>query len=138
MFDVIFFVLVSLYMFVTVKVMEWQTLLVLGLKFDTPEIFLKHRRACDVAGPALFLCVIASLFAMTIVPWYVGIGIFCVALLCAVWVGRRKAFNIYRRGYHEMMDSAENDEERAEYEAETKRTDQELSDRVQRRRKYRI
>ncbi len=136
MYDVIFFALVSLYIVVSVKVDEWITISALGFKIETPEVFLKHPRAYDFVRSALFLCAIAMFFVMSI--RYVGGVTLALAWLGVGWIGRRKAFNNYRQILGEMMDIAENDEEKTEYEAASKKTDQELMDMVQMSMKYEI
>ena len=136
MFDVIFFLLVLLYIVVSIKVEEWITISAIGFKIETPEMFLKHPRAYDVVRSALFIGAIAAFFAMY--TRYVGGITLAVAWLGAGWIGRKKAFNNYRRILREMMDTAENDQERAEYEAASKKTDEELMNIVQMSMKYGI
>ncbi len=136
MYDVIFFVLISLYIVASVKVDEWITISALGFKIETPEMFLKHPRYYDIVRSVLFLCAIAMFFAMS--TRYVGGVTLVLAWLGAGWIGRRKAFNNYRRILGEMMDNAENDKERVEYEAALKKTNQELMDMVQMSMKYGI
>ena len=135
MYDVIFFVLISLYIIVSIKVDEWITISALGFKMETPEMFLMNPRVYDIVRSALFLCAVAAFFAMSIK--HVGV-ILVLAWLGAGWIGRKKAFKNYRRILGEMMDSAENDTERAEYEAASKKTDNELMDMVQMSMKYGI
>ena len=136
MYDVIFFVLISLYIVVSIKVDEWITISALGFRMETPEMFLKHPRAYDIVRSALFLCAVAMFFAMS--TRYVGGVTLALAWLGAGWIGRKKALNSYRRILGEMMDSAENDKEKAEYEAASKKTNQELMDMVQMSMKYGI
>ena len=136
MYDVIFFAMVSLYIVVSAKVDEWITISALGFKIETPEMFLRYPRAYGVVRSALFLCAIAMFFAMS--TRYVGGVTLVLAWLGAGWIGRRKALRNYRRILGEMMDSAENDEERVEYETALKKTDQELMNMVQMSMKYGI
>jgi hypothetical protein len=136
MFDVIFFLLVLIYIVVSIKADEWITISALGFKIETPEMFLKHPRAYDVLRSALFLCAIATFFAMS--TRYVGGVTLVLSWLGSGWIGRRKAFNNYRRILREMMNTAEDAQEKDEYEAESKKTDQELMDRVKMSMKYGI
>ncbi|MCK5000396.1 MAG: hypothetical protein KAS23_12705 [Anaerohalosphaera sp.] len=134
MYDIIFFVLVILYTLVSAKVDEWITISALGFKMETPEMFLKHPRYYDVIRSALFLSAIAVFFAMS--TKYAGGGIIALAWFGAGWVGRKKAFKNYRQIIREMKFHEEDKEQRAKYESELNKTDQELMEMVQTSMKY--
>jgi len=130
MFEVFFFILVVLYTLVSVKVDEWITISALGFKSETPMQFLQKPRLYDIVRSALFLAAIATSFGMMAVPWYIGFVILVVMWLAAGSIGRKKAFNKYRKILQEMMVYAESHEEQAEYEKASKKTDQELMEMV--------
>ena len=131
MYDVLFFTLVVLYAIVSVKVDEWITISALGFKLETPLYFLSKPRYYDIVRSALFLVAILASFGLSAIPWFSGFFILAIIWLGASWIGRRKAVNNYRRILREMMDNAENAEEKAEYEMRSKQTDRELMDIVQ-------
>ena len=131
MFEGALVVLAVLYGLVSVKVDEWITISALGFKSETPMMFLQKPRFYDVARSALFLCAVASSFGMVAIPWYVGLIVLAVVWLTAGSVGRKKAFAKYRQILREMITSSETPDERAEYEAASQKTDQELMDMVQ-------
>lgn len=137
MAELIFVILTVLYSLVSAKVDEWITISTLGFLGQTPVMFLERPRLYYVVRSALFIVAVAVSFATTFARWYI-----CLAILAGVWlgagcVGRRKAFNTYRRILREMMEQADSPEQRAEYEAASKRNDQELLQRVQMHRGYR-
>lgn len=138
MFEIVLIVLVVLYALVSAKVDEWITISALGFKTETPLMFLQKPRLYDVVRSVLFLGAIAASFGMSTIPWYIGLGILALVWLGAGWVGRRKAFNNYRKVLREMVEHAETPKEKAEYEAASRKTDQELMDMVQMSMKYGI
>jgi hypothetical protein len=138
MFEFAFLVLVVLYTLVATKVDEWITISALGFKIETPLMFLQKPRFYDVVRSALFLGAIATTVGMSTIPWFMGLGILALVWLGAGWVGRKKAFKNYRRILLEMVEQAETPKEKAELEAASKKTDQELMDMVQMSMKYGI
>jgi len=138
MFESVFVVLMVMYALVSIKVDQWITIAALGFKTETPQMFLEKPRIYDVIRSALFVAAACSAFAMTVIPWYVGLGILAFVWLGASWIGRKNAFNDYRRILREMMEHAETASDRAEYETDSKRTDQELQEIAQRSLKWGI
>jgi hypothetical protein len=61
-----------------------------------------------------------------------------MAWLGAGWIGRKKAFKVYRHELREMMEEDRSAEDRAEFEDALKKSDDELMDMVQVRMKYGI
>lgn len=132
MFEIVFFVLLLLYSVVSAKVDEWITVSALGFKMETPRFFLERPRLYGIVRSILFLGAAATIFAMTIIPWFIGLGLLGAVWLGAGWIGRKKAFSTYRKILRTMMEFEDNTpEQRAEYEAQSKKTDQELMDLVQ-------
>lgn len=131
MFEAILIVLVLLYAIVSAKVDEWITISALGFKSETPMMFLQNPRIYDVVRSVLFLGATASSFGMKDLPWYVGLIALAVIWLVAGSIGRKKAFAKYRQVLREMIDFAETPEEKEEYEAASRKTDEELMNMVQ-------
>ncbi len=122
-----FFVLLALlYTVVSVKIDEWITISALGFKSETPLMFLKWPRLYDVVRFALLLLAVMVALAMEELPWYMGLVVLGAAWLGAGWIGRKKAFKNYRQILQQMMHSAEAPDEKHQYEAESKKTDEEL------------
>lgn len=136
MFEIIFIILVSLYILVAIKIEEWITISALGFRIETPEMFLTHPEVYDVVRAVLFLLAVVTLFLISI-KILSGV-ILAVAWIGAGWIGRIKAFNNYRFILREMMSTAENEHERAEYYASSQKTNQELREIVQISMKYGI
>ena len=132
----VFIALVVIYTVVAAKVDEWITISALGFRLETPEMFLRSPRRYDVVRAALFIGAIAILFGTSAMSWYMGTGILGVAWLGAGWIGRKRAFKIYRRELREIMNETDSAGAKAEFEAALKKSDQELMDMVQRRMKY--
>lgn len=126
MAEFIFLVLTILFSVVSAKVDEWITISALGFKSETPPMFLRWEGVYIVGRLILWLLAAAVSFAMTFIPWYTGLVILVIAWLGAGRVGKKKGFNAYRRILREMMESADTPEQKAEYETESKKSDQDL------------
>lgn len=130
MIDAIFVGLVVLYTMFAAKVDEWITIAALGFKLETPQGFLKHPRAYDVVRSAIFLVAASTLFWTRYIPWYIGLVVLAGAWLAAGRVGQRKAFATYRQVWREGLEDAGTPDDRVWREAESKRTDEELRERL--------
>ncbi|NLT51241.1 MAG: hypothetical protein GXX85_10020 [Ignavibacteria bacterium] len=138
MFESALVILTVLYAIVSVKVEEWITISALGFKGATPMMFLQNPIFYKVVRGVFFLGAVASCFGLVAVPWYVGLLVLAVVWLAAGALGRKKAFAKYRQILQEMMASAESSEERAKYESESQKSNQELMDKVKFSMKYGI
>lgn len=131
MFEILVVVLAFLYAIVSAKVDEWITISALGFKSETPMMFLQNPRIYDVVRSILFLGAAASCFGMEAIPWYAGLIALAIIWLIAGSIGRKKAYAKYRQVLREMIEFAETPEEKEEYEAASRKTDEELMDMVQ-------
>lgn len=157
MADTIFFVLIATYATVAMKVDQWQTIALLGFKLETPLRFLQHPNHYHSIRIFLFiLCVVVASYFITSIAWYIGLAILASASLSAFWLGRKAAFNDYRRIHREMISAEESlkvtDPEaytqlvagedpnirRAELEAGSRISDQELLERLDKRLRWGI
>ena len=107
------FVLVFLYAFVAIKVDQWQTISILGFKSETPELFLRSPRAFHTVRILLFLCALAASYLAKGLAGYISFVALAATWLGAFWIGRKLAFNSYRKIYREMI----------EYDEQTKASD---------------
>jgi hypothetical protein len=128
--DIFFVGLTVGYLWFGSKVDQWVTIAALGFKLETPQGFLEHPRTYDVIRTALLFAAAACLFGTTSIPWYVGATILAAAWFATTWIGQRRAFAIYRRIWLEGISDASTPEEKASREAEAKRTNAELRDRL--------
>jgi hypothetical protein len=129
--EIVFFVLLVLYSVVSAKGDEWITISALGFKTATPQFFLEKPRLYGLCRFVLFLGAAASVFWFTSAPWFIGLVLLGAASLGAALVGRKKAFATYRNTLRMMMEIEDNTpEQRAQYEAQAQKTDQELMDLV--------
>lgn len=130
MLDVLFFGLVVLYIVIAAMVDQWITIATLGFKMQTPQGFLAHPKAYDFVRFTIFLAAAATLYGTKVIVWYLGLGVLAGAWLAAGWVGQRRAFETYRQVWREGIKDAQTDEDLAFREAESKKTDEELRERV--------
>lgn len=130
MLDALFVGLVVLYAMFAAKVDQWITIAALGFKLETSQGFLEHPRAYDIIRSAIFTAPVAPLYGTKSIPWYIGLVPLAGAWLAAGWVGQRKAFETYRQVWREGIEDAKTSEDRAWSEAESRRTDEELRERV--------
>ena len=136
MFELIFIVFTVLYALVSVKVDGWITISALGFKSETPMMFIQNPKIYDFVRSILFLGALAISFVTPDMPWITGVIILVVVWLAAGWIGRKKAFAVYRRILREMMAAADTDSDRVEYKEASQKTDQELADMVETSMKY--
>lgn len=131
MIEFFFISLVVSYVLVSSKVDEWITISALGVKSETPLMFLKKPRFYDVVRSALFIVAAILVFAMEDIPWFMAAVVLAGAWLAAGWRGRKKAFSKYRHILRDMAQRAETPQEKTQYEAESKKDDQQLMSIVQ-------
>ena len=136
MYEFAFLVITVGYGRISVLVDSWLTISALGFKSETPLMFLQNPRFFGFMRSVLFVGAIALSFGFTNIPWYFGLIVLVVIWLIAGSLGRKKAYSLYRRILKEMMETAETDEERAEYEAASVKTNEELADMVETSMKY--
>ena len=55
MIDVIFIILIIIYLWLSIKVENWITIYYLGFKTETPVMFLRNPRVYDVARTLLII-----------------------------------------------------------------------------------
>jgi hypothetical protein len=136
MYEIAFLIISVLYARIAVQVDTWITISALGFKSETPLMFLQNPRFFDFVKSILFLGAIALSFGFTEIQWYFGLIILVVIWLIAGSIGRKRAYSLYRQILKEMMETAETAEQRAEYEAASKKTNEELADMVETSMKY--
>jgi|TARA_B110000902_G_C13818576_1_gene402735 hypothetical protein len=136
MYEFAFLVITVGYGRISVLVDTWLTISALGFKSETPLMFLQNPRFFGFMRSVLFVGAIALSFGFTKIPWYFGLIVLVVIWLIAGSIGRKEAYSSYRRILKEMMETAETAEERAEYEAASVKTNEELADMVETSMKY--
>ena len=138
MFECIFVISLTIYTIIAIKVNQWITISALGFPSETPEVFLRNPNAYNLVMSIFFLLALGSMFLAHAFPWYIGLFALLIIWLGAGWIGRKKAFKDYRRTLCEMIEHAESDEEKSDYEKAMNKTHKELIDRVQLFMKYRV
>ena len=129
-FDIIFFLLVSLYSFIATKIIVWRTLSILGFESESPVMYLQNPLRYEAFRSALFLLAIASYFFTASVPGYIALPLLAASWYMSVRIGKRWAFSRYRSIIKEMIVFAEDDDERQRYREEIKKSNKELIDQV--------
>ncbi len=131
MFEIIFIILLFIYIASSSKIDEWITIIKLGFKTNAPINFLNNSIPYDIFRSAVFIALIATSFFMETVPWYLGVGTLFLAWLGAGWVGRKNAYNTYRKNFEDLLNLEDNtEEEERRFRREAKKTDEELADMV--------
>lgn len=93
-----------MYAGVAIKVDQWFIISTLGFKTETPQLFFENPGLYHRVRIVLFAGTVIALLFSNYIPLYVGF-VFLVAIwLGAFWIGRKTAFNTYRRIYREMME----------------------------------
>jgi len=133
MTEIIFVVFIALYYLTFAKVSEWTIISDLGYKSETPEMFLRKPRWYHIAYLVLFLIIVIISFFTTLIAWYICITFLIITSFTAVMMGRIKAFNNYRKILHEMVADDNDPERKAWGEAESRKTNKELMDKVRKR-----
>jgi hypothetical protein len=133
--DALFLGFTLAYIWFGAKVDEWVTIAALGFKLETPQLFLQSPRNYDVIRLGLFIAACASLFGTTSIPWYAGAIVLGSAWFGTTWLGQRRAFATYRRICQEIVEDGETSEDQAWREAEARRSNEELRERILSRRK---
>ena len=131
MFEIIFIILLFIYIAAATKIDKWITIVKLGFKSNAPINFLNNSILYDIFRSSIFIALIATFFFMETVPWYLGVGTLFLAWLGAGWIGRKNAYNTYRKNFEDLLNLEDNTEEEVKrFRREAKRTDEELADMV--------
>lgn len=137
-FECIFVIFLMIYTIIAIKVKQWITISSLGFPTETPEYFLRYPMVYILVRSIFFLFALCSMFLTHAFPWYFGLIVLLIVLICAGWLGRKRAFKNYRRTLIEMIEHAESEEEKSEYEKAMNKNDKELMDRMKLLTKYRF
>ena len=125
--NTIFVLLLALYFVVGVKIDQWITCSLIGLRLETPLYFMTRPRIYDVVRMTIFAATTVSLAAVTF-PWYFGLAALASAWFATTWIGQTLAFNSYRKVAKYLADTSETEEERATYLEDVKKSNAELRD----------
>lgn len=130
MIDVIFIILILIYLWLSIKVENWITIYYLGFKTETPVMFLRNPRVYDVARTLLIILFLVLSFYTVFFPWFL-----CLLIIAIVWalsgkIGRGHAFNKYREILAELAKDEEDEVQRNEYIEATKKTNDVLQEKV--------
>lgn len=132
----LFLVLLLIYAIVAVKVEEWTTIFLLGFRIETPQGFLARPGIYIFLRRALFVSAILAAITTSAFPWYVGflalVAIACIAIL----IGRKLAYNNFRRVHRFLAEDETDPKELAAIEAGARLTDKELKARLVLAKKY--
>jgi hypothetical protein len=120
MIEILFFTFLIGYVALSAKVFEWQTLTILQFKTSTPQGYIDnssaYHRACWVFLAGALIVALNS----EILPIYLTLPLIAIAWLISGYVGRNNACNRYRAVHAYMIEHSETAEERAEWIAGTK------------------
>jgi hypothetical protein len=128
--DLLFVALVMFYVIVAMKIDEWSALVALGFESETPQGFTDLPWIYALMRSGIFLIAMLLLLVTVYIPWQLGLAALAVAWIVSDRLGRRKAFNNVREICRETIAYAENDEERAEREAWSKKKDWEFEEMI--------
>lgn len=103
MSDALLVPLIAIYSFVAIKVDQWQTISMLGFKTETPQLFLQSPRLYHMVRIALFACAAVAAFFATGITRYISLAALAATWIGAFWLGRKLAFNTYRRIHRETI-----------------------------------
>jgi len=133
MIDILFMILISAYLWFSIKIENWMTITYLGFPEETPLLYLKHSRIYTFIRALIFVLSIILSFFMTFIPW-----ILCFLIVALFWVlsgkiGRDKAFNTYREIFTEAAITEENSDKKNDFIKESKKSNHEIQDIATRR-----
>ena len=106
--ETLFVVLSVIYAEVAIKVDEWSTLSSLGMKIETPELFMSNESRYHRIRIFLLIAAVTALFFTNTVPLYLGAAGLAAAWFTAPWIGRHLAFTHVRRVGREMVEELNN------------------------------
>ena len=127
MMNAIFILLLALYFVVGVKIDQWITCSLIGLRLETPRLFMTRPRMYDAVRIAIFGAAAVSLAEVTF-PWHFGLAALAAAWFATTWIGQTLAFNNYRKISKYLADTSETEEERATHLESAKKSNAELRD----------
>jgi hypothetical protein len=103
MIDLLFLMLLGLYVYVAINVVAWRVISALGFMSETPLGFIERPGWYILIQSGIFLSTIATAILSDTTPWHISMPAILLVWIGAPWLGRRKAFETFRQIHCDMI-----------------------------------
>lgn len=129
--EIVYFITLSLYLIIGVKVDQYVTIYTMGYKTEVPLAFLQYPNIYKLVSGLLFFCNLIILIFID--NWVLGLLILAVVWFIVGKIGHKNAFKNHREALRDLLENEKSEEMRSQLKTELEKNDSQFNEELMER-----